>query len=68
MAGLVAQALSNREVALTLVLSERTVESHIRSIFAKTGLTTRTELTCWYLQRPRADAFQSPASVWFQPS
>jgi DNA-binding NarL/FixJ family response regulator len=29
-AGLVAQALSNREVARTLVLSERTVESHVR--------------------------------------
>jgi len=50
-AGLVAQALSNREVARTLVLSERTVESHVRSILAKTGLTTRTELTRWYLQQ-----------------
>jgi len=52
-AGLVAQALSNREVARTLVLSERTVESHVRSILAKTGLTTRTELTRWYLQQPQ---------------
>ena len=42
-AGLVAQALSNREVARTLVLSERAVECHVRSILAKTGLTTRTE-------------------------
>jgi DNA-binding CsgD family transcriptional regulator len=50
-AGLVARALSNREVARTLVLSERTVESHVRSILAKTGLTTRTELTRWYLQQ-----------------
>ena len=51
-AGLVAQALSNREIARTLVLSERTVESHVRSILAKTDLTTRTELTRWYLQQP----------------
>jgi DNA-binding CsgD family transcriptional regulator len=51
-AELVAQALSNREVARTLVLSERTVESHVRSILAKTGLTSRTELTRWYLQQP----------------
>jgi DNA-binding CsgD family transcriptional regulator len=51
-AELVAQALSNREVARKLVLSERTVESHVRSILAKTGLTSRTELTRWYLQQP----------------
>ena len=50
-AGLVAQALSNREVARALVVSERTVESHVRSILAKTGLTSRTELTRWYLQQ-----------------
>ena len=52
-AALVARALSNRQVARTLVLSERTVESHVRSILAKTGLTTRTELTRWYLQQPQ---------------
>jgi DNA-binding CsgD family transcriptional regulator len=51
-AQLVAQALSNREVANTLVLSERTVESHVRNILAKTGLRSRTELTRWLLQRP----------------
>ena len=51
---LVAQALSNREVARQLVLSERTVESHVRRVLAKTGLTTRTELTRWFLQQPAA--------------
>jgi DNA-binding NarL/FixJ family response regulator len=53
-AALVAQALTNREVARTLVLSERTVESHVRRILAKTGLTSRTELIRWNLQRPPA--------------
>jgi DNA-binding CsgD family transcriptional regulator len=49
-AELVAQALSNKEVASKLVLSERTVESHMRNIFTKTGLRSRTELTRWILQ------------------
>jgi DNA-binding CsgD family transcriptional regulator len=51
-AELVAQAMSNRQVARALVLSERTVESHVRSILAKTGLISRTELTRWFLQQP----------------
>ena len=42
-AGLLTQALSNREIADRLVLSERTVESHVRSILAKTRCANRTE-------------------------
>jgi DNA-binding CsgD family transcriptional regulator len=48
-AQLVAQALSNREVARRLVLSERTVEAHVRRILAKTGHTSRAELIRWFL-------------------
>ena len=42
-AALLAEALSNRQIATRLVLSERTVESHVRSILAKTQCANRIE-------------------------
>ena len=44
MAGLVRQGLSNREVAAQLFLSPRTIDFHLRNVFAKTGVTSRTQL------------------------
>jgi DNA-binding CsgD family transcriptional regulator len=55
-AALIAQARSNRQIAEHLVLSERTVESHVRSILAKLGYSTRTEIATWSLRRPPAAA------------
>lgn len=48
----VMQGLSNRAIASTLVVSSRTVESHISHLFAKTGCRSRTQLALWGLARP----------------
>ena len=44
MAALVAEGRTNREVAASLVVSVKTVESHLARIFDKMGVRSRTEL------------------------
>jgi DNA-binding NarL/FixJ family response regulator len=40
----VAQGLSNKEVAAQLFLSPRTIEHHLRHVFSKLGIKSRTQL------------------------
>lgn len=40
---------SNKMIAATLILSPRTVESHMSSLLAKTGCQSRTQLLLWAL-------------------
>ena len=46
-ADLVAQGLSNREIADRLVISNRTVERHLTNICSKIDVETRTKLALW---------------------
>jgi predicted ATPase/DNA-binding CsgD family transcriptional regulator len=46
---LVAEGLTNREVARRLVLSERTVHAHLRSTFRKLGVSSRSAATRYAL-------------------
>jgi DNA-binding NarL/FixJ family response regulator len=41
---LIGGGLSNNDIAQLLVISVRTVESHVSSLLAKSGLSTRAEL------------------------
>ncbi|WP_020666548.1 ATP-binding protein [Amycolatopsis nigrescens] len=50
-AGLVAQGLTNREIATRLRISVRTAETHVNRILGKLGLANRAHLAAWVAQR-----------------
>ena len=44
---LLAQGLSNREIAGRLVISARTAESHVEHILTKLGFTSQAQIAAW---------------------
>jgi len=48
---LVARGLTNRRISSELAISERTVDAHLRKIFKKLGLRSRTEVAAWAAKR-----------------
>jgi DNA-binding NarL/FixJ family response regulator len=46
-ARLVAEGLSNKQIGARLFISERTVDSHIRSILNKLGFNSRAQIASW---------------------
>jgi predicted ATPase/DNA-binding CsgD family transcriptional regulator len=47
-AELVAQGMSNKDIAATLVIGRRTVETHVENILVKLGFTSRTQVASWH--------------------
>jgi DNA-binding NarL/FixJ family response regulator len=50
-AALIAQGKSNREIAEALVVSERTVESHVTNILTKLDFTSRARIAAWAVDK-----------------
>jgi len=50
-AALIAQEKFNREIAEILVLSERTVETHVSNVLLKLGFTSRKQIATWAIQK-----------------
>jgi non-specific serine/threonine protein kinase len=52
-AELVAQGLSNKDIAARLVIAQRTAEGHVQRILTKLGFTSRTRLATWVTQQQK---------------
>ena len=61
--GLLAQGLSNRDIAKQLFISERTARTHVSSILAKLELASRTQAALWAIREglsPTPSRFAGP--------
>jgi non-specific serine/threonine protein kinase len=54
-ARLIAQSMSNKEVAARLSISERTVEGHVEQICNKLGFNSRVQIAAWVIRRDAAE-------------
>ena len=51
-ARLVADGLTNKQIGTRLFISERTVDSHVRSILNKLGFSSRAQIAAWMVTDP----------------
>jgi non-specific serine/threonine protein kinase len=50
-AGLLAQGLSNKAIARSLVIAQRTAETHVANVLVKLGLTSRSQVAAWVAEQ-----------------
>ena len=66
---LIARGLTNRQIGDELIISERTVDTHVQNILGKLGLVSRAQVGGWIVARPavacagRLDGQRSPVIV-----
>jgi non-specific serine/threonine protein kinase len=48
---LIAQGRSSREIAEVLVISQRTIETHVGNIYAKLGFNSRAQIAAWTVEK-----------------
>ncbi|GAB3274271.1 ATP-binding protein [Parasphingorhabdus pacifica] len=61
-ADLVAQGRTNKEIAESLVIAQRTVEGHVQHILTKLDFTSRTQIAGWVAAR-QTEAGQDPETL-----
>ena len=49
-AELIAQGITNKQIATKLVISQRTAEGHVEHILTKLGFTSRAQIAAWIAQ------------------
>jgi len=54
-AGLLAQGLSNKAIAKSLVIAQRTAETHVANVLVKLGLTSRSQVAAWVAEQRGID-------------
>ena len=50
-AALIAQGMTNRQIADALVISERTAQNHVQHILTKLGFSSRSQIAAWAARR-----------------
>lgn len=61
-AGMVAQGLTNREIATRLFISERTVDGHLEHVREKLAVNTRAQIAAWVVRQGEAPALVTHAA------
>jgi DNA-binding CsgD family transcriptional regulator len=67
-AGMVAQGLTNREIATRLFISERTVDGHLEHVREKLAVNTRAQIAAWVVRQDTIGVAAAPAEPPSRPA